>query len=131
MKNKDLWKQYEDYTKDLTTNCRKLGFAAAGICWFFKTATYTFPKPIMIALGCIVSFFIADILQFLFGSLFIRFWTRSQEKVKWKQSNTIEGDYEKPAWLDYPAFTMWWIKIICLLFGYIFIGIQIFTARSF
>ncbi len=128
MRNEDLWKQYDDYTKDLTANCRKLGFAAAAISWFFKTPTNTFPAPILIALGFIVSFFIADILQYFLAALSLRFWTRSQEKTKWKENQTIEGDYKKPAWLDYPAFTLWLVKICCLLLGYICIGVQLFPS---
>ncbi len=126
MNNSDLWKQYDGYTKDLSDNLRKLGFAASAISWFFKSSTYSFPKPILLALGFIVVFFTADILQYLFGAIFIRFWTRYQEKKKFKKDGTIEGDYLKPAWLDYPSFTMWWIKTIALLCGYIFIGFHIF-----
>lgn len=127
MKNEELWKQYRDYTEVLTTNCRKLGFAAAAISWFFKSPPNAFPVPILMALGFVVMFFIADILQFLLGAIFIRFWTRKNERLKWEQLQTIEGEYEKPAWLDYPAFTMWWLKIVCLLLAYVFIGIQILT----
>lgn len=128
MRNEDLWKQYHEYTKDLTDNCRKLGFAAAALCWLFKIPPNIFPKPIVIALGFTVAFFIADILQYLLSALIIRFWTRSQEKAVWKEKQTIDVDYQKPAWLDYPAFVLWWTKICCLLLGYSFIGIQIFWS---
>lgn len=126
MTNADLWKQYDEYTKALTANCEKLGFAAAAIAWFFKTSAGTFPTAILFAFGFIIFFFAADILQYVFAALFIRFWTRNQEKAKWKANQTIEGEYEKPAWLDYPAFIMWWIKIVSLLVAYVCIGIQVF-----
>jgi len=126
MKNAELWKQYDEYTKALTANCQKLGFAAAAIAWFFKTSAGTFPTAILFAFGFVVMFFAADILQYVLAALLIRVWTRSQEKAKWKAKQTIEGEYEKPAWLDYPAFTMWWIKIVCLFAAYVCIGIKLF-----
>lgn len=82
----------------------------------------------MISLGFVVSFFIADMLQYFSSALIIRFWTRSQEKALWKENQTIDADYQMPAWLDYPAFTLWWTKICCLLLAYVFIGIQIFWS---
>jgi len=130
MNNKDLWKQHEEYTKDLTVNLRNLGFAAAAIAWMFKTSENTFPAPIVVSLKFVVAFFIADILQYFIAALLIRIWTRRQEAVKWRETGTIEGEYDKPAWLDYPAFTLWVIKIVCLLIGYICIGVQVFQAPS-
>lgn len=118
MKNEELWNQYKEYTQELTVNCRKLGFASAGICWLFKTETYTFSTSIIYALGFTVAFFMLDILQYISAALIIRFWTRSKEKKMWEQEKTLEGEYNKPAWLDYPTFTMWWLKIISLFFAF-------------
>ena len=56
MTNADLWKQYDEYTKALTANCEKLGFAAAAIAWFFKTSAGTFPTAILFAFGFIIFF---------------------------------------------------------------------------
>jgi len=125
MKNEDLWNQYMEYTQDLTANCRKLAFAAAALCWFFKTKDHQFPSLILKALAFTVAFFLANILQYFLAALFLRFWTRRQEKAKWKQNQTLEGEYDKPAWLDYPAFTMWWAKIILLLLAYGSIGLYL------
>lgn len=126
MKNEELWAQYKEYTQDLSTNCRQLGFASAGICWFFKTETYTFPLTIIYALGFTVAFFTLDMLQYITAALLIRIWTRSNEKAMWKKNNTIEGVYNKPAWLDYPSFTMWWLKIISLFFAFCCIAFHLF-----
>lgn len=85
MKNEELWAQYKEYTQDLSTNCRQLGFASAGICWFFKTETYTFPNTIIYALGFTVAFFILDMLQYFTAAILIRMWTRSNEKSMWEK----------------------------------------------
>jgi tellurite resistance protein TehA-like permease len=125
MKNQELWECYKDYTRTLTEVARKLGFAAAAICWLFKENDNTFPFPILTGLSFVVMYFTCDILQFLLGAVFIRTWIRSEEKKRWKEQKTIEGDYNKPAWLDYPSYIMWWIKILCLLSSFILIGFHL------
>jgi len=42
-----------------------------------------------------------------------------------KVNETLEGEYDKPAWLDYPAYSMWWVKITFLLAAYCYIGIYL------
>ena len=126
MKNEELWNQYKEYTQELTTNCRKLGFASAGICWFFKTEAYTFPTAIVYALAFTVAFFMLDILQYVTAAVLLRLWTRSQEIRMWEEHETIEGEYNKPAWLDYPSFTMWCLKIASLFLGFGFIAFHLF-----
>ena len=38
MKNAELWASYETYTKEVTANARRLGFAAVAICCQHQTA---------------------------------------------------------------------------------------------
>ena len=125
MKNHELWESYKDYTKTLTEVARKLGFAAAALCWLFKGNDNTFPSHILTALAFVVLYFTCDMLQFFLGAVFIRTWTRREEKKRWKEDETIEGDYDKPAWLDSPSYAMWWIKVLCLLTSFIFIGFHL------
>ncbi|MBN1182230.1 MAG: hypothetical protein JXB49_08080 [Bacteroidales bacterium] len=47
MKLSELWDQYQRYTKDVTEYSRKLAFAVAAICWFFKSDSVTFPVNIL------------------------------------------------------------------------------------
>ncbi len=125
MTNEDLWNSYKEQTQTLSEICRKLAFAASGLCWIFKTSIATFPSAVRFALAFIVMFFLFDILQFLVGATILRRWTRAGEKKKWKENQSIEGDYEKPEWIDIPAFTLWWVKIIALLAAYACLGVHI------
>lgn len=118
MKNADLWKQHEEYTASLSANCRKLAFASAAIGWIFKTPEGYFPGLILASLGFTIAFFLVDILQYLLAALFLRFWTQHQEAKRWKQTNTIDGDYDKPRWLDWPAFVCLLAKVTFLLVAY-------------
>jgi hypothetical protein len=129
MNNAELWQSYKEYTQTLSDNSRKLAFAAGGLCWIFKTGTASFPSVVRVALAFIIVFFICDLLQFIVGAVFLRYWTRKAEKEMWQKHSTIDGDYEKPAWLDTPSFTFWWAKIIALLLAYLFLGKHIFTMN--
>lgn len=126
MKNNDLWAQYNNFTKDLSDNIRKLAFAAAAICWLFRGENNLFPEEIKLSLGFVVLFFLFDISQYLSGALFVKFWTEHKENEFKKQTGTIEGDYQKPKWLDYPPFCCWLLKCVALLFSYSYLGKHIF-----
>lgn len=125
MKNAEVWAQYKDYTRDITEFSRKLGFAGAAICWVLKLPDGSFSECTLYALAFFVLFFVADTLQGLAGALMLRTWIRSEEKKKYSETNTIEGEYDKPPWLDYPAFTLFLLKIVALLIGFAFVGLSI------
>jgi len=125
MTNKEVWEHYKDYTRDITEFSRKLAFAAAGICWFFKTQENTFPTMVLWALMFLVTFFVTDILQALLAAILLRWWIRKEEKAKWRKTKSIEGDYLKPAWLDVPAFVMFLAKTVSLLATFACIGAEL------
>lgn len=126
MKNKDLWESYSNFTKDLSDNIRKLAFAAAAICWMLKRQDNLFPEDVLYALGAVVVFFFFDIFQYLSGALFIKLWTEYKEKEFVTETGTIDGDYQKPKWLDYPPFCCWMLKSVALLVSYLYLGKYIF-----
>jgi hypothetical protein len=130
MNNAELWESYREYTNILSNISRRLGFAAAAICWFFKTPDNKFPHKITFALIFTVVFFVADIMQYLLGAIFLRVWTRVEEKRKWRNTGKIEGEYHKPYWLDYPSYFMWWIKVLAILVAFILIGIYLFKIQN-
>jgi len=121
MKVADLWQNYLFYTQSLSENCRKLAFAGAAICWFFKSSTLIFPPAIMGALIFIVLFFLFDIFQYLVAAILLRIWTRSAENKMWKLKGNIDEDVEKPAWLDTPAYVFFLLKLFSLITSFVFI----------
>lgn len=128
MNNAELWKSYDYYTGELTKFSRQLAFAAAAICWFFKTPEITFPKPILLSLVLIVAFFILDILQYFLAAHLLRWWTQREEQKMWKKKKTITGEYHKPQWLDIPSFLLFNVKIIVLFVSFVSLGVE-FIAR--
>jgi hypothetical protein len=127
MKNAEAWDQYKSYTKDITEVSRKLGFAGAAICWVLKTPEGTFSICVLWGLTFFVVFFIADVLQSFVGALLLRHWLRREELKQWQTTNSIEGEYLKPGWLDYPSFALFLLKVIFLLIGFTFLAAEILS----
>ena len=119
MKTTDLWQTYDAYTSGITEQSRKLAFAAAAICWFFNSDEVTFPLSVMWALIFVVVFFLLDIGQYLSGALLTRYWTRGEEIRLWREEGSIDGDVEKPDWLDRPPFLLFLLKIASLSAAFI------------
>ncbi len=124
MKNSELWDSYNYYTGELTKYSRQLAFANAAICWFFKSPEVTFPSTVVVSLALLIVYFTSDILQFFISAHLLRWWTRKEEKQRWEAEKAIEGDYNKPWWLDYPAFFFFNLKIISLFFSFIALGVE-------
>jgi hypothetical protein len=125
MTGKQLWEQYQHYTRDLTEHGRKLGFAGAAICWLFKDSNFTFPTVIYLALTAFVAYFIGDILQGFLGALFVRFFTEHAEAKLWQETKSIDGEIHKPRWVDFPAFICFVLKSIFLISGFVFIACEL------
>ena len=127
MKLSEVWKTYDFYTEKLTEQGRKLAFAIAAICWFFKTPEVTFPQDILLSLVFVVSFLLFDVLQYLIGALLTGGWARSREKKMWKEKGTVEGEIDKPAWLDKPVKGLFLLKNASLLFSGWFLISEFFS----
>lgn len=129
MKIRELWEDYEKNSKDLTDSGRKLAFAAAAICWFFKTPEATFPDLIYISLLFIVLFFLFDIFQALVALLLIRCWTRKIEKLLTRGRRELDPEYSigKPGWLPIPSFVLFLLKVASLILAYIVILIEFYS----
>lgn len=125
MKNAEVWRGYEEYTRDLTTLTRRLGFGATAVCWFFRTPEGGFPKPILASLALVVGFFSLDILQALIAALGLKSWIRGQEQELWDKTGSIEGEYEKPHTLDRWPFVLFIGKIIVLFAAFAALGVEL------
>jgi len=125
MTGKQLWEQYQSYTRDITEHGRKLGLGGAAICWIFKREDFTFPVMVYAALLFFIAYFVADILQGLSGALMVKFFTQHHEARLYRETRSIEGEIPKPRWVDWPAFTFFIAKCILLVTGFVFIGLYL------
>jgi hypothetical protein len=117
MKLEQAWSHYTDYTKDFTTQSRKVAFALGAGCWFFRTPEATFPYWVLWSLVVLVGFFVFDLAQDLIALCLLRRWLREQEKEIYDRTGNLdhETEVEKPWWLDWPSFLFFLIKTVMLL----------------
>lgn len=130
---KDLWGHYSSYTRDLTEHSRKLGFAAAAICWFFKSDQVTFPKLIVLSLGCVVLFFILDILHQLVAAITIKNYVENKEKELMgaeRKPLDLETKVPRPRRLDKWPHRFFRLKLAFLITSFAFLMAE-FTVRMF
>src|SRR3954470_822151 len=130
MKGEVVWENYRGYTKDLTEFSRKLAFAAAAICWFFRTPSYKFPSLIILALTLLVGYFFCDVLQYFVAALKLRRWIRDKEIEHYDRTGKLDGDFDMPEHLDRLPFRLWWTKIVMLQMAFVFIVAE-FMHRLF
>src|SRR6266550_2602676 len=103
MTTEKLWEQYQHYTGDLTEHSRKLAFAVAAICWFFKTPEITFPPAILWSLALLVCFFVFDVLHYFVSALVVKFFIEYHEEAHLKKTGELPKKIFKPRWVDRPA----------------------------
>jgi hypothetical protein len=125
--NADLWKQYAGYTSTLSKIGRKLAYGAAAVAWILKDPQSHFSRAVLASLAFTIGFFVFDILQQYLAALVLRSWIQKEEVKKLIESNSIEGKYDKPRWLDAPAFWCAQFKVYCLLISYFFLFFEIYN----
>jgi hypothetical protein len=118
MKIDDLWKTYQYYTRDLTEHSRKLAFAVAVICWFFKSPEITFPPAIFWSLVFLVGFFFFDVSHYLCGAIIYRIFIHRREAELGNDLNE-NSNVPVPRWLDRTGFVFFCIKAAFLLASFV------------
>jgi hypothetical protein len=125
---KDIWAEYKENTWELSENARKLAFAGAAICWFFKSSDATFPGKINVSLAFIILFFFFDMLQYLFSAILLRTWATRKEKILKFNKLPLDTPVEKPRWLVRHPFYLFLLKLIFLLASFAFLVME-FVSR--
>lgn len=127
MTNQEVWDQYKDYSQTTSDIARKIVFAGIAVCWLFREPNNNFPELVISSLILLITFFFFDLMQYLLSTLLLKGWIRNEENKKWESTRKIEGDYQKPTWIDTPAFILFILKLICLVIAYIFLGYWLFN----
>ena len=130
------WDNYKKSTEAFSDNARKLAFAVAAICWFFRvenktqgSAEINFPPLITISLLLIVLFILFDVSQYLSQALLLRNWVKKEEK-RLKCEKRKEGNYKGlqrnmnikiPEKLSAPALRLLYTKTAALYLACVFL----------
>jgi len=123
MTNKEVWSQYKEYSQSTSDISRKMAFGGIAVCWLFRDQNTGFPQLVFSSLIFLLIFFLFDLLQYLITTLLLKKWIRKEEIKMWEAVGAIEGNYQKPTWVDLPAFSFFIIKIIALIISFILLGI--------
>jgi hypothetical protein len=129
MKIDDLWKTYQHYTRDLTEHSRKLAFAVAVICWFFKSPEITFPPAVFWSLVLLVGFFFFDVCHYLCGAIIYRIFIHRREA---ELGDRLDENSEVlvPRWLDRTGFTLFCVKSAFLLASFVMLAVEFYFRLS-
>lgn len=122
MTNQDVWNQYKEYSQSTSEIARKFAFAGIAICWFFRTEGGSFPILVKASLILFLLFFFFDFLQYFISTILLKRWIRDKEIKMWEQTGSIDGDYQKPTYIDFPAFIFFITKTIVLLIAFLIFG---------
>lgn len=117
MKVKDYKNDYHGFSGTLSENTRKLAFAGIAIVWIFKqevNGSYTIPDALKFIMLMFVVSLSFDLLQYIWQTATWGIFHRHYEKKHGE-------DYELTAskYLNWPAITFFWAKVIALVFGYV------------
>ena len=126
MKTAELWGEYQYCTRDVTENSRKLAFAVAAICWFFRTPESTFPPVVLWSLALVVCFFLFDVLQYLSAAFTLRQFLEHEEAKHHEATGELVEELVKPRWVDYPSTVFFIIKTVFLLASFVALGIEFY-----
>jgi len=125
MNNVEVWSHYKTYTTDITDLSRRLAFGGAAVCWIFRNADGSFPRPVLWAFLGLFAFFGSDVLQSLVGAMGHRQWIRERENELFKATGSIDGEYSKPATLDKWPYRLFLSKLVFLAFSFLALGAHI------
>ena len=132
----EFWGSLDFYTQSISEQSRKLAFAAAAICWFFRGGEgteVTFPVFIITALLFIVLFFTSDLSQYLSNAIKLERWTYKQEaRIEAKEGRHAKEDDEmiNPPSLYRLGDFFFYAKLVCLFLAFLFLIIE-FATRLF
>ena len=117
MNLKEVWKDYDYYTKTLSTISRQLGFAGLAIIWIFKTekaGNYEVPAELVWPTILLVGGLAADFFHYLIASEIWRFYARHREKAGSSQTE----EFLAPPQLNWPAMLLFYIKLVFTIAAY-------------
>jgi hypothetical protein len=120
MKLEDCLKAYYEFSEKASNSSRQLAFAAIAVIWVFRNpdgSNQILPGKLITAAFFVVFSLGFDLFQYIAGSLIWWIFHRGKEKQGLKADDEIKASI----WLSAPIHLFFWLKIISLILGYIFI----------
>ena len=98
---KELWREHQFSSEELTRYSRKLALGLIVICWFLKLASSSLPPPIYWVLNLAILFFLCDIIHYFVGAEVLHLFVRSQEIEMQRKHGVLNLNHpiRIPPWL--------------------------------
>jgi hypothetical protein len=127
MKLGKAWENRDLFSAKASDITRQLAFSGIAALWIFKSTsanTPQIPGDLVFPLFMLVLALAMDFAQYVAGSLEWHIFIRNQEKGR---SATKEEDdiADAPDWLNWPHEFFFWLKVVVLLTGYVFLVIAL------
>jgi hypothetical protein len=127
MKLGKAWENRDLFSGKASEITRQLAFSGVAALWLFKSTsanTPQIPGDLVFPLFMLVLALALDFAQYVVGSLEWHIFVRNQERAS---SATDKDDdiADSPGWLNWPHECFFWMKVIVLMIGYIFLVIAL------
>lgn len=117
---------YQRRSSSASSVCRQLCFAGIAVIWAYRVfddGRYFVPIRLAIPSALIVAALAVDLLQYTLATLLWGGFRRMIER-KIKRRPAI-APTEAPAWINWPAVVLFWLKIVLAIVAYVFILIYL------
>lgn len=128
MKLRDYNKRVQEYSVKVSENVNQLAFAGMAVAWLFgtlknsATPDFHFPSLLAISILLLACTLICNLFQYIVGH---HVWKKFHEGKEKDASLTKDSEIKHPRSLTKPIYTLYYAKIVTLLFAYLFITIHI------
>lgn len=121
MKLKDCRDTYYEFSGKLSDNARNLAFAGIAIVWIFKQENISvimLPFWLKLAMAMFVLSLFFDLSQYIFQTVV---WGWFHDYKERQLQNNEDTDFLAPLRFKQIAGYIFWLKVIVLFVGYIFV----------
>ncbi len=111
---------YYDLSGKASDIARQLCFAGIALIWIFKlekSGPLDIPGVLLIPAALFVLALAFDMLQYIYSSASWALYARYLEG----EQRSEEEDISAPMWINWPTLTCFWLKLVCVLVGYIIV----------
>jgi hypothetical protein len=114
MNVKEAWEIHRNTYREASQVNRQLGLAGLAVIWIFKSIDLTIPRQLYIPAILIVVGLGCDLIQYFLHSIIWHFALRKTIK----QNMNPDDEFEHLQIMNYPAYVLWFLKILSVLVAY-------------
>lgn len=114
-------KAYEDASGKLSDINRQLCFAGFAIIWLYNMSDgeIKIPRELYFPGILLIASLVIDVLQYVYTTVS---WHLYYERHTSSDKKEEEENISEPKYINTPAWILFWLKIVGMLWGYILIG---------